>query len=345
MNPTTRQGGVSGVMLALLGLICLGILVYFAQNAGGPAGNPEPESGNGPESAAANTSSSSGDDGTADRGTATVANSDGDDHATSESPAADSASAIPAPATPPVAKETWADWPRPTFGLMLTGEQHGYFEPCGCTSNQLGGMSRRADLYNKLTAAGWSVRGLDVGGLARRAVRQSQIKFETTLAALRELKYAAIGIGPEEIRLQPVNLIAQHLPDGDFPLYFLSANLTFFDDPAIGTPARSTVFEVGGLIVGVTSIVSDEVQKEVLPYPDVTWTDPVEALPPVLQSFDDRQVDIRVLLSQAKMGEDYANETLQLAEKFPQFDIILTANGIGDPDPNAPPKKVGNTLI
>ena len=59
----------------------------------------------------------------------------------------------------------WETWPKPQLAFILTGEQHGFFEPCGCTSSQLGGMSRRANLVQKMTDAGWSVRGLDVGGL------------------------------------------------------------------------------------------------------------------------------------------------------------------------------------
>ena len=85
----------------------------------------------------------------------------------------------------------WKEWPRPQLALMISGEQHGYFEPCGCTSNQMGGMARRADLVKKLMEAGWEVRGVDLGGLSRRTIRQAQIKFESSLQALRDLQYVA----------------------------------------------------------------------------------------------------------------------------------------------------------
>ena len=32
----------------------------------------------------------------------------------------------------------WEEWPQPDIALMISGEQHGYFEPCGCTANQMG---------------------------------------------------------------------------------------------------------------------------------------------------------------------------------------------------------------
>ncbi|MDG1894325.1 MAG: multiheme c-type cytochrome [Fuerstiella sp.] len=230
----------------------------------------------------------------------------------------------------------WEKWPRPQLALLLTGEQHGYFEPCGCTSSQLGGMSRRADLAQKLKAAGWTVRGLDVGGLSRRTTRQAQIKFETTLAALRELDYVAIGLGPEELRMQPDFLLSQHVP----PLHFLSANLEFFGVPDLGTPLPSAVFEAGGLQIGITSVMSEELQKEVLPHPDITWKAPGPALTDVIADFDDRNVSLRVLLSQASVTESDA-----LAEQFPSFDVVLTAQGTSDPDPKAPLKKIGDTLV
>ncbi|MCA9082417.1 MAG: hypothetical protein KDA81_00110 [Planctomycetaceae bacterium] len=322
MPRLNRHGNASGPLLVIFGLVCLGLLFYLSLNRNESA----PQTSNSPQeiSEVSETTSSHGD----------VPPS-----ATSVMP--DVANTPAASAKGPI----WETWDKPVLALMLTGEQHGYFEPCGCTSNQLGGMSRRADLFQKLKDAGWAVRGLDAGGLARRSVRQSQIKFETTLTALRDLNYAAIGLGPEELRLQPDFLLSQHLTTGESPLFFLSANLTFFGTPELGTPVPSAVFEEGGLKIGVTSVMSEEMQKEVLPHPDVNWKEPSSALEAVLASFDEQNVDVRILLCQGRVGEDFENETLQLARQFPQFQIVLTANGIGDPDPNAAPRKVGDTLI
>lgn len=234
----------------------------------------------------------------------------------------------------------WRDWDAPKMGLMLTSEMHGFFEPCGCTANQLGGMSRRANLFKKLTDAGWSMRGLDVGGVSRRSVRQSQIKFETTLAALKKLRYAAIGIGIDELNLKPEFLLTQHLTDSDDSIHFLSANLQFYGIADLGTPAASRIFEENGVKVGVTGVMGNDIQKRVLPHPDITWTEPVPVLKKIMQDFDDANVDVRILLSQSTVAE-----SMQLATDVPGFDVIMTAEGIGDPDPGAAPKMVGKTLI
>ena len=187
-------------------------------------------------------------------------------------------------------------------------------------------MSRRANLVQKMQDAGWNVRGLDVGGLSRRSVRQSQIKFETTIAAFKQLKYIAIGIGPEELRLRPDFLLTQHLVDGDSPIHFLSANLVFYETPELGTPAPSVIVEENGVKIGVTSVMSDGLQKLIFPYPDVTWKDPEPELKKVVADFEKQTVDLKVLLSQSTL-----EESQELATQFPQFQIVLTAEGTGDP--------------
>ena len=224
-------------------------------------------------------------------------------------------------------------WPTPALALVVTGEMRGYFEPCGCTANQLGGMSRRGDLFRQMTELGWKVRGVDIGSLARRTVRQAQIKLETTLAAMRELGYAAVALGPEELRLDPGYLISQHMVDGDRPLYFLSANLVFFGTPDLGTPQAYTIIEQNGLRLGITSVMSESQRNTVLgessgaasASADVTWTDPVAALSRVLEQFEQQGVHRRILLSQGTV-----EESRRLAERFPSFDLIVTAMGFGE---------------
>ncbi len=230
----------------------------------------------------------------------------------------------------PVSPLQFPNWPKPRIAIVATGEQHGYFEPCGCTANQLGGMSRRAGLFEKINSLGWDVRGMDVGGLSRRTGPQAQLKFETTLEALRQLKYVALALGPEELRLEPGYLLSQHLNDGDTPLSFLGANLLFFGSKDLGTPLASTIIEVDGYKVGITSIMSDKIRREVIPdrtaeeaaAADLQWTDPTEALKAVLLQFKEANVNFRILLSQST-----DEEIRKQASDFPELDIIVAADG------------------
>lgn len=238
----------------------------------------------------------------------------------------------------------WDQWPTPQAALIITGEQHGYFEPCGCTANQMGGMARRADLVSRLQQANWDVRGIDLGGLARRSVRQSQLKFETSLKALLSLNYVALGVGIEELRLQPEFLISQDLPDEDGnTLSLLSANLVFFGSPELGTPLPFRIVDTGKRRIGITSVMSKTTKLKALPEganSDVTWTDPEPALEKVLQQLDEELVDFRILLSHS-----HPDESRKLATTFPQFDVIVLSQGFGDPDPGAPLETIGKTLV
>ncbi|MFN5730792.1 MAG: hypothetical protein ACK48R_03025, partial [Planctomyces sp.] len=96
------------------------------------------------------------------------------DSVSSEVRAAAVATAAGAPQTP----LQFTGWPKPSFVLVATAEQRGYFEPCGCTANQLGGMTRRAGLFRQLESLGWSVRGVDAGSISSRTGSQAQMKFE-----------------------------------------------------------------------------------------------------------------------------------------------------------------------
>ena len=256
--------------------------------------------------------------------------------ATQKSDAATVSSDVAEPA-PLVSPLMFPEWPKPLLAFVVTGEQFGYFEPCGCTANQLGGMARRAGLFSKMESLGWTVRGVDVGGLSRRSGPQAQIKFETMLESLRELKYVALGMGVAELRLDPGYLLAQHLETGDPRLCFLGANLTFLGTKELGTPLPYTIAEVEGCKVGITSVMSDTIRREVIPdrtpeeaaVADLQWGDPAEALAEVLKKFDEEKVDFRVLLSQST-----DEEIREQAAAFPQFDIIVAADGKdGDREP------------
>ena len=103
---------------------------------------------------------------------------------------------------PPPAKPLLDGWPEPKIALVLSGDMHGYIEPCGCSLNQLGGLSRRADLLKQLHARGWPTGAFDTGGLVNNPARQqAKIKLQMALDALFELKYAGVALGVEELRI------------------------------------------------------------------------------------------------------------------------------------------------
>ena len=200
-------------------------------------------------------------------------------------PAHDETAKDAKPAAPP---PLLAAWKKPAAAIVVTGEQHGYFEPCGCTAMQVGGMSRRSDLVKQLKDKGWAVTGVDVGGSTLRDSRQSLLKFQTMIEALRDMNYRALAIGPEELRLGLDNLLQMLSYDPNSPddtLSLMSANVVFYDSPDLGTPRPWRIIKVGDVKIGVTAILSQDFNGTALLRKnnrDLTIKDPTEALPPVI---------------------------------------------------------------
>ena len=101
------------------------------------------------------------------------------------------------------------DWPQPQAVLLLTGQQHGYLEPCGCTGldRQKGGIIRRDTLLTQLKDRGWSVVPLDVGNQVRRTGRQAEIQFRVTANAFKTMGYKAVTLGFDDLHLNSAGLV------------------------------------------------------------------------------------------------------------------------------------------
>lgn len=102
------------------------------------------------------------------------------------------------------------DWPKPQAVLFLTGQQHGYIEPCGCTGleNQKGGLNRRDTLMTQLRDRGWELVPMDVGNFERRTGQQAEIKFQTTVEALNQMRYHEATLGVDDLKLSSTHLMA-----------------------------------------------------------------------------------------------------------------------------------------
>ncbi len=246
---------------------------------------------------------------------------------------------------PPSEKPLFDGWNKPALALVLTGEQHGYLEPCGCALKQSGGVSRRHDLVKQIQAKGWPVAGLDLGGTVNRNRPQSKLKFQTFLAAMKDMHYSVLNLGPEELKLGAADLLAYHAPDPKDPLgsiSFVSANVTLFGSPNLGTPIRSKLLALGKHKVGVTSVLGASFRNEIAPAGanvDITIDEPATALSPVLKELQAQQPDLLVLLSHGTLAEGKA-----LAKQFPQFAVVLSSGGVEDPEYDNP-LKVGETLF
>jgi len=116
----------------------------------------------------------------------------------------------------------FAGWPKdaPDLVIVLSGQTFGYLQPCGCSRPQLGGLERRYNFIQSLKAKGWNVVGLDVGDIApakglKEITAQSLKKYEYSMKALKEMAYAAVGLGKSDFAQQLDQLLARFTLQND----------------------------------------------------------------------------------------------------------------------------------
>ena len=229
------------------------------------------------------------------------------------------------PAAPPSRAPLFEGWKKPLFVLALTGQQMGYIEPCGCTglANQKGGLARRYTFLRQLREErGWEVVPLDVGNQVRRYGKQSEIKFQKSAEGLRAMQYRAITFGPEDLRLGVGEVFTGTNPDDQTPKIFTSANVALFGREH--TPAFLIV-TAGGKKIGVAGVLGNEFEKR-LQGEDIVHQPAQAALQAATKAIVDAKCDVRVLLAHAT-----AEETQEIAKKFPQYQLVVTAGGLGEP--------------
>ena len=155
------------------------------------------------------------------------------------------------------ASQAWKDWTFPKALFVITGRQHGYIEPCGCTGldRQKGGMARRYTLIKQLRDKGWPVLAIDAGNQVRRFGRQAEIKLQQTAKALKQMNYSAVGLGPDDLRLGVGELLAVAAGETEDDTPFASANVVLIDPSLM--PSTKQV-SIGEVTVGITSVIDPE---------------------------------------------------------------------------------------
>jgi len=214
-------------------------------------------------------------------------------------------------------------WKKPQFALFLSGQQHGYIEPCGCTglANQKGGLMRRHTLLKQLQDdRDWGVVSLDVGNQVRRFGRQAEIKLGTTAQGLRKMGYEAISFGPDDLRLSIDEVFSAVASEDPEDIRYLAANASI-----LGFTPGFRIVERGGKRIGVTGVLGKKEQARIS-NDEVEMSDPVTALKQAKAQLEAENCDFYVLLSHASL-----EESRQYAQEVPGFQIVVTAGGAGEP--------------
>lgn len=216
-------------------------------------------------------------------------------------------------------------WSEPWVALVVTGDQFGYLEPCGCTglANQKGGLIRRDTLLQQIRGKGWNVVPLDAGNQVRRPGRQSELKFARTAEALKLMGYQAVGLGPDDLNLSATDLLLSFSdidPKQKSP--FVSANVVVYEESFLET---LKILSIGDRKIGVTAFLGVEESKQVQNV-DVSLVDPVEPVAKAARQMEEMGVRFKVLIAHASL-----EESAQVAKAVPKFDLVITSGGFGEP--------------
>ena len=216
----------------------------------------------------------------------------------------------------------FVDWPKPKLALLISGRLDGYLEPCGCAGldRMKGGLSRRHSLVRDLRQKrGWEVVGLDVGGMVKGYGRQAELKFQITVNAFRQMGYQAIGLGKSDLKNRATELLSV-VAGEESPFHSANVGLFGFDSEYTNT---YKIVEAGGLKLGITSVLGTSWQQEVNSS-DIELADPEIKLAQILPQLEN--CDMLILLAHATK-----DESIELAKKFPDFDVVVTAGGAEEP--------------
>jgi hypothetical protein len=238
----------------------------------------------------------------------------------------------------------WDKPTRPDFVLVLSGQQHGYVLPCGCSHPQVGGLERRYNLVRLLKERGWPVVALDLGDVPQKEGPyqlpnvQGLIKYRYSLLALKAMGYSAVGIGEYDAALPLFNAL------GEFALQehgnagspqTLVANLIGREDkfPSQMDSWRLVTAPGSATKVGVTCVVGPTVADKINDK-DVKFSLSSDAIRKVLKEMGEKGVELPVLLYQGgalSVKDPKPTEALKCAEAFPQLPLIVCLSESDEP--------------
>ncbi len=219
----------------------------------------------------------------------------------------------------PAKEGAFADWPKPAVALVVTGQQLGYIEPCGCTGleNQKGGLARRQTLIRQLVKErGWPAVALDVGSQVKGFGKQQEIKFAHAVQGLRAMGYRAIALGEGDLRLTPGELLSAMAGADGNASDFVSANVAVLGREL---QPQFIVVEAGGKRIGVTSVLGAKFEER-LSGDELVHERPLAALKKVSEELTAKKCDFLVLLAHAPL-----DEARKLAEQAPVFDLVVAS--------------------
>ncbi len=222
------------------------------------------------------------------------------------------------------------EWKKPEVTLFITGGQHGYIEPCGCTGleNQKGGLMRRRDCQKILQDRSWNLVSLDLGDQIRRTTLQSNLKLRATYETMTKLmRYDCIGLGPEDLKLAVADIVQLIANSIETETPFTCSNVTVVDESFVA-PFR--IVTSNGKRIGVVMALGDD--ADVANNNAANANNDIKRLPAakgietaLAKMQKTSKCDALILLAQTTK-----EVCLKYAQQFP-FDLIVVGDCPGEP--------------
>ncbi|MCE5268368.1 MAG: hypothetical protein LLG00_10830 [Planctomycetaceae bacterium] len=209
------------------------------------------------------------------------------------------------------------------LAAVLSGDVAGWIAPCGCTTNQSGGLARRAAYLAQLRQQS-SVFAADVGGTVHGDSAYDRLKLRFILAGETAMGTTAHNIGAAEARLGAAWLREQAARGTPF----ISANVRDRAGQPVVDPLR--IVHIAGRRVALIGVLAERYATG-----DLDVAPPDQAVLDALRTVRDHY-DAVILL--AYLPED---ELRHLAATLPEVDVIV-GGPTGQP---LSPQRVGSTLL
>lgn len=218
------------------------------------------------------------------------------------------------------------DKPARAVCIIASGDTHGWIIPCGCTSNQSGGLLRRGT-YIDSRSENADVVVVDVGGAADGTAAYQRERFRAILHGEKLMNLTAHNLGAAEAQFGRDTILQLQSESG---VQFISANSVGPDGEFL---VASHVLAAGGQpsqTMLITGVLSPDHATD-----DIRVLEPAQAVLSVVESVTEHYDRLVVL---AYLPVD---QLRQLAETLPEADVI-----IGGPTGQAlSPEKIGRTIV
>ena len=208
------------------------------------------------------------------------------------------------------------------ISVFVSGDTSGWITPCGCTSNQSGGLARRDTLISRF-ADQKPVLVFDVGGAVGGRSPYDWQKLKAILRGQMAMGLDVFNLGGPECQFPPDDL-RRLMNESQIPL--VSANVS----DANGTPIAPAyrLLEAGGQELAVIGVVSTDLVAKPL-----IAKDPYRTIFDLLDELQSRRIIVLAYMDEPDLKE--------LARKLPDIDAVIG----GPTGQTVSPTRVGKVLV